>query len=564
MQHTPQGLKKGHPTRRHLLVVTTFIVAASLLVVLTTFAINMLTSTGDLNRLLVRWSQNNGESVEMAVQYFADGNESSLNAYRDFTEQRTYTGYVISELMSSDPDEDLIFREFDPDDIHPNEITGLIRIFTLFEHTRETQDIKNTWSAVQQLSLEKNALIDSLISSRASLDVSESDFEMLIHAKNSEINTYVRGMISDNSGILLLLKRYSLWFTVLLGILIVLIGVIYTVRGIKNIRNMEEILAERDYLAMFPELNQFPVLNLSIGGNVDFVNQATRNLFSDLQQQGLSHSFLAKVRESLPKIISEQEKTMLFEVEVQGKYYQQATHFLSEEKGIHIHSIDITDLKNQQLELSHTLKEKESLLAEVHHRVKNNMAVITGLLELQEMMGQDPASALSESRSRIKSMAIIHELLYQSDSFSEIDTYQYLTKLGDHLRLSLSNIDTVRIQHTSTENIININQAVPLALLLNELAFYLCQETSEHHKQLELELQLIPANEKLCLQLSAPQSGIKNPLNDGGDKPTLRMSLIKNLMTQIEGELSMPEQGNLFFEIKFTPTIKKGSSSTLI
>lgn len=562
MQNTPPGFIKMHLSRRHLLVVSSFIVAASLLVVFTTFAINMLTATGDLNRLLVDWSQNNGKSSEMAIHYLEKGEESSLNSYHDFKEQRMYTGDVISELMSNNPNENIIFREFDLDHIHPNEITGLIRIFTLFEHTQQIQEIKKTWNYIQQLSVEKSELIDSLISSQTFLETSESDFATLIQTQNREINNHIWDMISDNSGILLLLKRYSLWFTVLLGILIVLIGVIYTVRGVKNIRNMQELLSERDYLAMFPELNQYPVLNLSIGGNVDFVNQATRDLFPDLQQIGLSHPFLDKVRLSLPEIISGSEKTMLYEVEVESKYYQQAAHYLSKEKGIHVHSIDITDLKNKQMELSHTLKEKETLLAEVHHRVKNNMAVITGLLELQEMMEQDPATALAESKSRIKSMAIIHELLYQSDSFSEIDTHQFLTKLGEHLRLSLSNIGCVRVQNNSTSTI-NINQAVPLALLLNEIAFYICKEASSYHQPLELELQLISINEMLCLQLSSSQPGVKNPLNDE-NKPNLRMSLIKNLLAQIEGELNMPEQEKLLIEIKFNPNIKKGSSSTFI
>lgn len=562
MQKSLEAQGKGQPTRQHLVVVTTFIVVASLLVVLTTFAINMLTATGDLNRLLVRWSQNNSESVRMALTYLQNGEQSSVDAYWDFTEQRMYTGDVISELMNEDPDVDLIFQEFNPDDIHPNEITGLIRIFSLFNHTQEIQDIKKTWSTVRQLSFEKNQLIDSLITHTKPLNIADSNLESIIQSKNREVNHYVRGMISDNSGVLLLLKRYSLWFTVLLGIIIVLIGVIYTVRGIKNIRSMQELLAERDYLAKFPELNQFPVLNLNIYGDVDFVNQATQDLFPDLQQQGLSHPFLARIKSSLPEITSESEKTLLFEVEVDGKYYQQAIHFLSEEKGIHVHSIDISELKNKQLELTYSLKEKESLLAEVHHRVKNNMAVITGLLELQEMMGQDPATALSESRARIKSMAIIHELLYESNSFSEIDIYQYMLKLGNHLRISLSNISSVEVHNSSSTKILNINQAIPLALLLNELAFYLSQEAAIQDQQLELELQIVPKQNNLCLRLSSPQPSVKNPLNSG-DKPTLRMSLIKNLLAQIEGDLSMAEQGNLLIEIQFTPNNKIGSSSTL-
>jgi two-component sensor histidine kinase len=555
--------KKNYNPRRHLIVVTTFIVAASLLVVLTTFAINMLTATGDLNRLLVRWSQNNGESIEKALAYMDNGDESSMRAYQDFKEQRMYTGDVISELMTENPNKDLIFQEFDPTDIHPNEITGLIRIFTLFEQKKEIKDIKRTWAKVTQLSQEKNALIDSVMFRTSVTEKDISDVPERIQAKNREINNYVRNMISDNAGILLLLKRYSLWFTVLLGILIVLIGVIFTVRGMKNIQNTQNLLTERDYLAKFPELNQFPVLNLNVSGGVDFINQATRSLFPNLQQQGISHPFLKEIRAKFPKIINEPESTQLFEVQVDGKFYQQAVHFLSDEQGIHVHCIDITDLKNKQLQLRHTLKEKESLLAEVHHRVKNNMAVTTGLLELQEMMGQDPATALSESRSRIKSMAIIHELLYQSDSFSEIDPSDFLTKIGDHLRLSLSNIASIEVQKTAKKPGININQAVPLALLLNELTIYLSQESSSRHQQIDLQLQLLALDEKMCLRLRSPQSGVNNPL-DNDDKPTLRMSLIKNLLAQIEGTLHMPKHKHLLVEIVFTQKIKKGSSSTLI
>ncbi|MDR9418056.1 histidine kinase dimerization/phosphoacceptor domain -containing protein [Gracilimonas sp.] len=564
MDHkSPVPSQNTGTSQRHLMVVTTFIVAASLLVVLTTFAINMLTSTGDLNKILVRWSQSNGESVESVLNYFESGDEQFLEDYETSVKERENTTEVINELLSDNPNTDLIFREFDPEDIHPNEITGLIRIFSFFGHTSEIQQIKGTWSQIMAVTNERKALIDSLLATSNVAGASEQDPVALLQRKNQKLNNYVRSMISGSSGILFLLKRYSLWFTVLLGILIVLIGVIYTVRGIKNIKNMQSLLEERDYLAMFPKLNQFPVLNLNVRCEVDFVNQATNALFPNLKKQGLSHPFLKELGSRLHDITSGSDKTLLYEVEVDESYYQQAVHFLSEEKGLHVHSIDITELKEKQFKLTHTLKEKETLLSEVHHRVKNNMAVITGLLELQEMMGESTHPALSESRSRIKSMAIIHELLYQSDSFSEIDTSKYLAKLGEHLRLSLSNIASVKVKDQNTSQSLNINQAVPLGLLLNEIAFYLCTERSEDDKRLELELQIISKNDSLCLKITSEQPGVSNPLNTT-DKPTLRISLIKNLLAQIEGELIMPESDHLSIEIEFSPNIKKGSSSTLI
>ena len=530
-----------------------------MLVVLTTFAINMLTATGDLNQLLVNWSKANSNTTQAALTYFKSGDIDDLRYYEHQTLNRQDVELVIAGLLSDSPEPDLIIHEFDPDKIHPNEITGLIRIFSLFQHSPEIVEIKQIWTSTQKLAAQKQNYINSLINS--DLQPSENELDNL-QSFDLMINEEIRDMISNVSGLLLLLKRYSLWFTVLLGILIVLIGVIYTVRGIKNIRKMEELLSERNYLAMFPELNQFPVLNISTEGSVAFLNQAAKNHFPDLKEIGLNHLFLSDVSQHFSEITSMPENSKLFEVEVDGKYYQQAVHFLSEIEGVHIHSIDITELKQKQLEVSHTLKEKEALLAEVHHRVKNNMGVIVGLLELQEMMGEDPVKSLSNSISRIKSMAIIHELLYQSESFSEIGTREYLTKLSNHLESSHARIQSIHTPDVGIEKHLNINQAVPLGLLLNEIAFYLCHEATEMGYFLNLELQIINLNDYLCLEISSLEPAIKNPLSNG-DESTLRMALIENLLSQIGGELLMAESDTLYIEIKFSSNITKGSSSSL-
>lgn len=551
-------------THRHLLVVIIFMIAASLLVVLTTLSINMLTATGDFNQLLVRWSQNNSLGDQAILTYFETQDEQQLQQYDKFLNEKNSIARVFDELLSDNPDEKLIFTEFSPNVIHPNEITGLIQIFSLFSNTSEVQEIIGTWKTVRHLSLEKAAFVDSLVQENGIASAKSIDQgSELVQSMNREINNNIRELIAENSSILLLLKRFSLWLTVLLGIVIVLVGVIFTVRGMKSIRATQDLLAERDYLAKFPELNQFPVLNVSVNGNIGFINQAAIDQFPDLQKLGLGHPFLEPLKERFEEITAKPDKNILYEVEIGQKYYQQASHYLSAEKGIHVHSIDITKLKQQQLKLSHTLKEKELLLAEVHHRVKNNMAVISGLLELQEMMGENPESALSESMSRIKSMAIVHELLYQSNSFSELNTSQYLKKLGNHLRISLSNIKSVRIIEDSTNISLNINQAVPLGLLLNELAFYLSQQASMQNEYLELNLQLLQKNSELCLEISAPQSRIKNPLKKDG-KSTLRMNLIKNLLAQIDGSLLMPDARNLKIQIQFSGRNKKGSSSTIV
>jgi PAS domain S-box-containing protein len=135
--------------------------------------------------------------------------------------------------------------------------------------------------------------------------------------------------------------------------------------------------------------------------------------------------------------------------------------------GINIFSKDITQrIKNEQ-KIKNALKEKEVLLAEVHHRIKNNLAMVSSLLQLQEMniTNEEAKQALVLSRKRIKSTALIHELLYQSESFQSINIHEYLTELFNYLKID----DTIQLQLLGDMVKINLSTALPLGLMLNEI-----------------------------------------------------------------------------------------------
>lgn len=138
----------------------------------------------------------------------------------------------------------------------------------------------------------------------------------------------------------------------------------------------------------------------------------------------------------------------------------------------------LTDMR-YQLMAEHTIskgeQEIETLLSEVHHRVKNNLAVISGILHLQAAYTQDnnAKKVLNESQARIQSMAAIHELLYKSENFSEIGIHEYLPGLIKGLRKQFPIANNIEFKIEAHHCRIALNEAVPFGLLINELILQL-------------------------------------------------------------------------------------------
>ncbi len=137
---------------------------------------------------------------------------------------------------------------------------------------------------------------------------------------------------------------------------------------------------------------------------------------------------------------------------------------------------DVTDRKQQKQELEKLLTQKNTLIREIHHRVKNNMAIISGLLDLQKGQLADPKAieALQDSQLRIHTMANVHERLYKEKDLTDIRSKNYIKKLLELHREFYSGSDiTLESQIQSFE--LNVNQAIPMGLLLNELITNACQ-----------------------------------------------------------------------------------------
>ena len=224
---------------------------------------------------------------------------------------------------------------------------------------------------------------------------------------------------------------------------------------------------------------------------------------------------------------------------------------------------DITQRKQAEERIKASLHEKEVLLKEIHHRVKNNMQVICSLLNLQSGYIRDPkALALfRESESRIRSMAMIHEKLYQNESLSRVDFSEYLSSLSSLLFTTyVANPATVRLATCLDPVFLDIDTAVPLGLIVNELVSNSLKYAYPEGRSgvVELALRAGPENQ---YTLSVRDKGVGLPAGfDVNTSDTLGLHLVSILSVQLGATLSMESnsQGTLFELTSKTKTKSKG------
>lgn len=216
--------------------------------------------------------------------------------------------------------------------------------------------------------------------------------------------------------------------------------------------------------------------------------------------------------------------------------------------------VDISYRKKLEEQIKTSLKEKEVLLKEVHHRVKNNFQTIISLLNLQSNLTEDPKilNTFIESRNRIKSMALIHELLYRESNFISIDFQYYSNKLISYLKDSYSNSSLVEFILDIDNINLSIDKIISCGLILNELISNSFKHAFPDGRRGKISISFKSLNENVyCLKLS--NNGLK--LADGFETKThnsLGMLLVKSLTKQIGGELYISSTEKLTeFKITF-------------
>ncbi|WP_338877400.1 histidine kinase dimerization/phosphoacceptor domain -containing protein (plasmid) [Spirosoma sp. SC4-14] len=215
--------------------------------------------------------------------------------------------------------------------------------------------------------------------------------------------------------------------------------------------------------------------------------------------------------------------------------------------------------KNQTLETllasqQQLLTEKEWMLKEIHHRVKNNLQIITSLLHSQGVYLTDQAaqSAIRESQNRVHAMALIHQKLYQSDQLTAIPMVGYVTEIVDYLIQSFNREDTVRKQISLTPVDLDVTLAVPLGLIINEVVTNSLKHAFPFNQTGIVGVDLKRLDSQ-TYQLTVSDNGIGLPayINPNRSR-TLGMSLIRGLSKQLGGRLQINQSDGVQISLTFT------------
>lgn len=210
------------------------------------------------------------------------------------------------------------------------------------------------------------------------------------------------------------------------------------------------------------------------------------------------------------------------------------------------------EIQKRGVQLESALHEKNLMLKEMHHRVKNNLQLVQSLLRLQAAEVKDPivSLAFSESINRLSSMSLIHQNLYQQEKFKFIEFKSYLQSLVDHLQDSFHNShENVTVKVDAEELDISIDNAIPSGLILNELISNAFQHAFKNTKEGKIKVSISKTKNLVSFQVHDNGDGLSDDFSLEND--SFGTTLIKMLVQQIQGKIEFANKTGAFFKVTF-------------
>lgn len=316
------------------------------------------------------------------------------------------------------------------------------------------------------------------------------------------------------------------------------------------------------------EISKDAVFITTLGGRIIECNKIACNMF-DYNKADLIGMYVRDLlpdnnAKSIPKILSNKLNYELTYFEAKGKKHDGSTFPLEA-------NVKIIDVKNEPLiiscvrdisrdkktekQIQESIEEREILIKEVHHRVKNNLQIISSLINLQTryLSNNNSITQLRETKNRVISMALIHEILYQSESVSRINFQKYIDSLVEKLSNTYKiDPDKINIEVKADNIYLNLQKGIPCSLIMNELISnsfkYAFPEGREGKGQIIVSLTKKDDEYTLIIK----DNGIGLPPGVDFDKTkSVGLQLVHVLTLQIKGEIDYKSENGAEFILKF-------------
>ncbi|MDV6235255.1 PAS domain S-box protein [Leptospira ellisii] len=328
----------------------------------------------------------------------------------------------------------------------------------------------------------------------------------------------------------------------------------------RNLALEAKALSERKYKNLI-ELAADAIVLLNSSGTIEEANQMSSELTGYSRERMIGMSVYEIIDSEnlmeLPLNLSFEEGTTLIRERVirksDGAKVPVEINAVRLEQGKLLAVVrDITERKLAQKRMEDTLQEKELMLKEIHHRVKNNLQIVSSLLSFHSEINEDEVlqKILKECELRVKSMALVHEELYRSDDLAQVDLKNYSLSLASNLLSIYGRSSGVRIHNFETSFLISIDRAIPIGLILNELLANSLKYAFAEAEKGEIFLNLTEEDGTLHLEYRDTGNGFD--WEDARKRQSgLGLKLIEMLSLQLHAKLSFRSEKGFYFRMSF-------------
>lgn len=452
-----------------------------------------------------------------------------------------------------------------------NDIPNMISLFRRIQGFSLIKQIITIWAQASGNIIKLDSLgtnIHSQILSGNHNEATQTFDIVRINDLNDKLDT-IHTRISSRMEVTAVWIKNTLWeMTLGIAVTLLLIGGISTTMILKNSRRMRLAKDENEqrFHSLFSQ-NSNAVFLMDLKGHILNANKAATHLTGYTPDQLKEMELLQIVIPEYRSLVSDNFKKatggVLRRIIVDGQTGDNRTFTMSLSNtpiyvngkctGIFGVAENVTERKIQEKKIQDNLNEKEVLLAEIHHRVKNNLALISGLLDLQQQYSDKPelTSILTDARRRVHSMAKVHELLYHESSLSHIELRTYINNLAEIISATFTDMQgSIQFEIVADPLKLSIIKAIPFGLILNELITNAYKHSFDPGKQGTIYINL--KHESNLVTLSVLTDGKPLPENFKIENhQTLGMTLIRMLSVQIDAKVEMVHTPFDGFQIKF-------------